>query len=200
MRRVTKPCPACKSSEHPRGAADDICIECHKLIDFAKKRQEEDKCKPDAGEVEVWTWEQAHAMPHYWVDSVQNVYLRNGTDDVLLKAMHHLIFTLSSECGSKAWEWYTESEEDKAKMEKASRRPVVPGEHNKKHSSRSHDWACVRKMQKHHVKAIQDLQIAIMAALNSIAKEAHEKGSSLLLGLASGDTTVKEFNEATLEK
>lgn len=174
MARVTKPCPACKTTDHRRDGADEVCSECKRLLAFAKAelKRREGLSKDNAEIVRA-------PERDYAIDGFYSRGVHSDVSDGVKKAMHALIMSVtdpvSSAEGFPDWE---------AKIR------VLP-------SSKTRDWLKCYRIKKSTATAIIELDTAIRKLQKAAETGAYEDGHNLLIGLASGEMSVKEFNEET---
>lgn len=177
MARVTKPCPACKTTEYPR-AADGICSECERTIAWAKMRREDD-AKKNGEEISVVTKEVHYALPRYFVSHGR---VQDNTDQLLSRALHALIMTMVRKGG----------------RHDATMRVPEPPKDNMGNSI--HDWKMYVVMRKDQAEAVNALDKAMREFTTELADDAYNEGRNLLLSIASGDMSINELNEKHTKK
>ena len=193
-----KPCPGCSRSgkEEPRGAVDELCHDCKKLIELGKGVMAE---KPD--DYSSVTMQPYSFGPlEYSVDSEKPNY-RGGRDYFKTE---HPVYVTDDNFGSKkknANDNIPGSSRDLLDKFQALLKSIDQGKkasENLKYHMRGKDCFYGRDTVYLHTDtalAVFNLVDAMARWSNRIQKQAYSEGKDLLFGLASGDMTVKEFNE-----
>lgn len=185
MAHVTKPCPACKTTDHIRDSATDICRHCKKEFEFARVcRQRDAKIESEKGDVEVVTISTYYGISGYY-HHPQGA-LNHVAQERLQKAIFQILLMLG----------HNRIENDYPGDLK--KRFTVP-----KLGNRDRAWEyyrSVQTMQKTHADAFNELDEAIRDAIKVMADEAYENGRNLLLSIAGGHVSMNELNEKHTKK
>lgn len=173
MRRLTKPCPGCNTTDHRRSRTYEVCDECKRLLSFAKEelKRRNEALKEDIEIVQAP--ERAYALGGYYSRGV-----KTEVSDEVKTAMHALIMSVAGPVDSV----------EGRKIPWGTKHRIVP-------SNKATDWLRWYRMKKDTVDAILNLDAAIHRLQDAAEKGAYEEGHNLLLGLASGEKSVRDFNE-----
>lgn len=167
MPRTTKPCPACKEVVSYR-KADDVCLECQKLISEAREQRERLNAK-GAGKMD------AVAIPKaaHWL---QTIYYANRGEYKLQRAFLALAVAIG--------------EKNSAKQDWNEIQPLI----EKQDSVNVGSGADLFRFKPGVLKAFRAVYAQVIEDTYFAYRDGKEAGQNLLRGLASGDMTVKEFN------
>jgi len=175
MARVTKPCPACKSTKYPRDK-DGICTECEHIIAWAKMRQADDT-KKNGEEVSITTKEMPYAMPRY---NYKHGDVNGGIEEKVPKAMHTLIMTMARKGGDYNNNFY------------------VPAWIKTTYNPYEHKIPMI--MRKDQAEAVNALDDAFREFVAAVSQAGYEEGRNLLLSIAGGKISMDEINNEHTKK
>lgn len=175
MARVTKPCPACKSTEYPRDK-DGICSECERIIAWAKMRQADD-AKKNGEEISVMTKERHYALPRY---NYEHGHIKGDTEEKVSKALHTLLMTMMRRGGDHNIDLY------------------VPAAIKKSYSP--YEWRIPMIIRKDQAEAVNALDDAFREFVAAVSQAGYEEGRNLLLSIAGGKISMDELNNEHIPK
>jgi len=187
--RTRKPCPACHEV-HPGRAADEVCYECKKLLEDGRKaRQASARNIQYEDRVFVHVPRHRHWFPSFYHGTADR-------DDTLRDLMADLIRLVTREevieHRPASAEYLTGPEFSIHQIDRSQH--FLP---------RYAGWeddssAPARTASREAVALIRGLYTAIGESRERAYKTGRAHGQNLLLQLASGDLTVKEFNERSM--
>ena len=175
MARVTKPCPACKSTDYPR-PADGVCQECQRIIAWAKMRQADD-AKKNSEEVSVMTKERHYALPRY---NYEHGRIDGDIEEKVSEALHALIMTMARKGGDHDSDFY------------------VPAGIKKSYSP--YEWRIPMIMRKDQAAAVNALDDSFREFVAAVSQAGYEEGRNLLLSIAGGKISMDELNNEHIPK
>jgi len=172
MGRITKPCPACKTTDHHRQAVDGICSHCEQELAWAvRERARQAVLAPD--EITVVTPKVDYAIPSYMPRLGSSPELHNR--DRLKRAMHAVIQAVS--------------------------RPAQAWQHGGRRLPQGFtEWAEGRVMPVAVADAIDELDQSIRVVIDDVGAGSLQQGQNLLMNLAAGAITMDTFNEAGTQR
>jgi len=186
--RVTKPCPGCHTTEHDRNKADEVCYQCQRDLAYAKaERARQEKAAQDSKKLTYEYHERAYATPRIWgthgnVNS--KVYERFRT------AWFNVIMRMASPATGSS---RIESKDDvTGRVDPLGKlRYLIPmdGHTDRRDWVKSYDFSII------DAEAILEMHKATEEYIKATDQAAYEKGQNLLLNLASGGLSMKDFNE-----
>lgn len=187
MAHVTKPCPACKTTEHFRDSATDICRHCKKELEFARKCRERDATiEAEKGDVEAVTVNSYYGIGGYYHHPQGS--LPHVAQERLQKAIFRIMLILG--CNRI---------DDHYHLGDLKKRLTVPKMNEKKERAWEY-FRSTQTMQKTHAEAFNELEESIREAIKAMADEAYENGRNLLLSIAGGHVSMNELNEKHTKK
>jgi hypothetical protein len=182
MGRITKPCPACKTTTYRR-EADGICTECERLIWEAKQNREAlAKAQAESGMEklyqEPWFWPHFHrpgrtCMVDPDFDRLNQIFTE------MMQAAGRIEVT-----GERNWDAQRTTWHHAKTFEQAA--ALVKGRDGIRHAI----W-----LKPEFAKLLAELDHLIRRLVKSCYQVGLKEGQSLLVGLAAGTMSLTKFDE-----
>jgi hypothetical protein len=179
MSRTKRPCPGCGQVK-PWRAASEVCADCKVLLDEGRKARERAATVPRGTELAVLPFapHRLGYIPHFWQPFLGERH--KSADAVIQQA----IFDLASMFGEQV-EWRD--------VRRSNQQPLAPVTMDG-HGGNNTYWKVPI--------GLRDILTRLYEAVQAGAKHAYEEGKhdghSLLIGLATGQTSIEDFNKATI--
>jgi hypothetical protein len=168
-----KPCPGCGEVHHYR-PADEICGQCAQLIKDGRTWREEQKALAPKEKLFMCS-----IAPHAYIS-----YGRGESGKRGQIALMALIQALSRP-GSRDEQWRI-NQQDTPQVIKSMPRQM-------------YDWLRIVRMNPKHAELLNELDEAIHAISRDSYARGKQYGTSLIASLARGETSIEEWNKATIQ-
>lgn len=172
-----------------------ICQECRNLISEGKTARELRLQSVERNELGTYNWTQQHyAWPGYY--GPWDFPHGSGAKDELTHAMFDLVNLLAPDApkGTQAVKAY----QPRDRQGYESPIPWPPVIERDGHHEDRYDWKKLVIMRPEVRDAINRLNLAVRGALAAVYQEGKTRGGSILFGLASGETTMHDYEAAML--
>lgn len=174
--RKRKPCPGCNQVDQRR-PADQVCHECQQLIKEALARRAELQRTKEAEPAKLP--HSAHCLPY-----IPNV---DGDErDVIQRFVFGLVKMVGTPTKWNA-KWFPPQTYSRTGY-------IIEGKSGCDSGGTTY-WLVPRGL----VKMLQDLYAAILAGSANAYAEGFSNGHNLILGLATGETSIDDFNEQSAQ-
>jgi hypothetical protein len=181
MAHTKKPCPGCKEV-HPYRGADDLCAGCERLLEDGRKYQADLAKTSPALRHYVYS-EAFYGYPGYGEES-SRIRRKESASDRARKALVALIESLSR----------TASVNVQCRKWGQDQAPLVIKAMTREMS----DWMHVIRMNPEHARLLNELDAAFRDVAHDTYEAGREYGQSLIASLARGESTISDWNEATM--
>lgn len=172
MAKTRKPCPGCGDTPAWMRDADGVCDECQKLLNEARSARS--VAAANADEIAVSAPDRWHDWPH--IPHANIPFADDKPGERFQGAMHALTQSIVS------------------KTNQHPRKQLVPDHYDR------HPVLRTVLISRRRANDIAALYSAVVAMMENAYAEGKRDGMAFIRGLATGETSIQEFNDETFPK